>query len=193
MDVGGGAGGVKAFAPLATATVLACSPASKPEHVIMIDMRSLHQCETRGVFVISRPSDCSAPIYGSAACGWSDVRFVVEPSERGLNVYAHRQASLTGDWRPEPVALGKDEPRVAEGFSIATDATAYREVQPEELANVLERAMAKFGPPDVPVTSMCAELNPSQRLRFRDVERVHETLEVIGVRQTTIPAYEAIN
>ena len=188
---------VRTGVSIAAALALASSCAKQPtnEHITMIDMPKPDQCFGGYTNYSSRWSDCADLAHPGNPCGWTDVKFVVEPGKNGtLDVYAVRAATLA---RLSPIVLlpeGAALPESDFGRVIGpNERTVYRNLNADRLPGVLQESMSKFGPAGLPVTEMCAELHASQRIQFRDVSRVHEELEKFGVRRTILPEVEAID
>lgn len=164
----------------------ACSPSPR-SYTIEVNLPELHRCDYR-VQRPSRPSDCA-----ERPCGWHDLEVVAEPSGDGrLNVYTTDIAAGDVSVPPLPSA-DLDYDRTAEGSIILPSTRISKNVTPAEFDKAVLPAISAAPPTNAGIAQKCVMLDPSQRLTFGEVVRMHKALTRIRVRRTNLAAREAID
>lgn len=178
--------------PVAAAcvAVIACAPPPQPlPYAIEVDLPGLHQCDSRAFHLVqpSRPADCAAP-----TCVWYDLLIASEPNaDGGLDVYATAIAA----WDiplPPPPSIDQPYESTSEGHIILPRTKISKNVVSSDLEQTLRSSVSAAEPADLRIDQKCVMLDPSQRLTFGDVVRMHKALTRLGVRLTNLAAREAI-
>lgn len=181
-----------ALAVVVSVAILGCSQEPPSVYLLEVDLPQLHRCDgyERSFSSASRPADCAAP-----PCGWYDVLVVSEPSgSGGFDLYATPVAAY-GPNIPPPAPPAVDRPydRTPQDHLIRPRTKISKNVVASELERTLLPSISAAGPTELGVDQKCVMLDPSQRMSFGDVVRMHKALTHLGVRRTNLAAREAID